>query len=256
MPEGDVEPRDVRLSQQGEIRLAPDAPWRPFRATQWMSGSSIDFRWRAWFRMARFAPVQVADSFESGAGALSVKAFGLFPIAGGRGPDFDRGEAVRGLAELPWRPFAFGRLANVKWEAAGENRLMLTFDDGRTRASVELEADREGRIVGGSAIRPRAKGKSTVETKWSGYSATIALFAASASRPRPRSVGFSPRDPSRIGGAASRSFNGDRRGRIFGRSACRMRRRVQSVRRAARFRGWVWTKIKTARLPGAAAAAT
>jgi hypothetical protein len=168
MPEGDVEPHDVRLSQQGEMRLAPDAPWRPFRATQWMSGSSIDFRWRAWFRMARFAPVQVADSFESGAGALSVKAFGLFPIAGGRGPHFDRGEAMRGLAELPWRTFAFGRLANVKWEAAGENRLMPTFDDGRTRASVELEADREGRVVGGSAIRPRAEGKSTVETKWSG----------------------------------------------------------------------------------------
>lgn len=168
MPEGDLEPRDVRFSQQGEMRLAPDAPWRPFRAEQWMSGSSIDFRWRAWFRMARFAPVHVVDSFESGAGALSVTAFGLFPIAGGRGPAFDRGEAMRGLAELPWRPFAFGRLANVTSEAAGENRLRLTFDDGRTRASVELEADREGRVVGGSAIRPRAEGKSTVETKWSG----------------------------------------------------------------------------------------
>ncbi len=90
MPEGDVEARDVRFSQQGEMRLAPDAPWRPFRAEQWMSGSSIDFRWRAWFRMARFAPVHVVNSFESGAGALSVTAFGLFPIAGGRGPAFDR----------------------------------------------------------------------------------------------------------------------------------------------------------------------
>jgi len=75
---------------------------------------------------------------------------------------------MRGLAELPWRPFAFGRLANVTWEAAVEGGLRAAFDDGRTRASVELEADREGRIVGGSAIRPRAEGKSTVETKWSG----------------------------------------------------------------------------------------
>jgi hypothetical protein len=168
MPDGDVEARDVRFRQQGEMRLAPDAPWRPFRAEQWMSGSSIDFRWRAWFRMAPFAPVHVVDSFESGTGALSVTAFGLLPIAGGRGPDFDRGEAMRGLAELPWRPFAFGRLANATWEAAGENPLRLAFDDGRTRASVELEADREGRVVGGSAIRPRTEGKSTVETKWSG----------------------------------------------------------------------------------------
>jgi Family of unknown function (DUF6544) len=79
MPEGDVEPSDVRFSQQGEMRLAPGAPWRPFRAEQWMSGSSIDFRWRAWFRMAPFAPVLVVDSFESGAGALNVTAFGLLP---------------------------------------------------------------------------------------------------------------------------------------------------------------------------------
>ena len=73
---------------------------------------------------------------------------------------------MRGLAELPWRPC--GRLANVTWEAKGGGVLRATFNDGRTRASVELEADREGRIVGGFAIRPRAEGKSTVETKWSG----------------------------------------------------------------------------------------
>ena len=40
MPEGDVEPRDIRFSQEGEMRLAPDRPWRPFRAEQWMSGAS------------------------------------------------------------------------------------------------------------------------------------------------------------------------------------------------------------------------
>jgi hypothetical protein len=168
MPQGDVEPYDIRFSQQGEMRLAPSAPWRPFRAQQWMSGSSIDFRWRAWVRMAPFAPVLVVDSFASGAGALSAAAFGLLPLADGRGRHFDRGEAMRGLAELPWRPFAFGRLANVTWEAAGESGLRATFDDGATRASVELEVGREGRVVGGSAIRPHAEGRTTVDTKWSG----------------------------------------------------------------------------------------
>ena len=133
-----------------------------------MSGSSIDFRWRAWVRLAPLAPVLVVDSFGGGAGALSASAFGLLPLARGRGRDFDRGEAMRGLAELPWRPFAFGRLANVTWVAAGESGLKATFDDGRTRASVELEADRDGRVVGGSAIRPRAEDGTTVETKWFG----------------------------------------------------------------------------------------
>ena len=133
-----------------------------------MSGSSIDFRWRARVRMARFAPVLVVDSFERGAGALSVTAFGLLPIARGRGPRFDRGEAMRGLAQLPWRPFAFRRLHNVSFKTVGDSRLLATLDDGRTRAEVELEIDGEGRVVGGSAVRPRADGSTTVETKWAG----------------------------------------------------------------------------------------
>ena len=61
-------------------------------------------------------------------------------------------------------PFAFGRMRLVTFEAAGER----SFDDGRTRAEVELEVDGEGRVVGGSAIRPRVEGKTTIETKWSG----------------------------------------------------------------------------------------
>ena len=113
MPEGDVEPRDVRFAQEGEMRLAPEQPWRTFRAEQWMSGASIDFSWRAWFWMAPFAPVRVVDRFERGAGALTRAAFGLLPIARGRGPDFDRGEVMRALAELPWRPFAFRQLPRM-----------------------------------------------------------------------------------------------------------------------------------------------
>ncbi len=188
MPEGDVEPSDVRFSQQGEMRLTPGAPWRPFRAEQRMWGSSIDFRWRAWFRMAPFAPVRV-NSFENGAGALHVKAFGVLPVANGRGPAFDRGEAMRGLAELPWRTFAFAGMRGVTFGAAGEGRLLARFDDGRTRAEVEL-------VLGPRAGRP---------SKRNGLarSPTIGASAASASRPRRRPPGFFPRVGSPIGAAAS-----------------------------------------------------
>ena len=75
---------------------------------------------------------------------------------------------MRGLAELPWRPFAFGRLPHVTFTAAGENALLAAFEDGRTRAEVEFAIDGEGRVAGGSAIRPRADGKRIVDTKWSG----------------------------------------------------------------------------------------
>ncbi len=168
MPDGDVEPRDIRFVQEGEMRLSPDAPWRPFRAEQQMAGATIDFCWRAWFWMAPFAPFRVVDSFEKGRGGLSVKVFGFVPVAGGRGPEFDRGEVQRGLAELPWRPFAFRRMEHVTWETIGQGGLRATFDDGHTRASAELDVDREGRVLGGSADRPRAVGRSVIETKWSG----------------------------------------------------------------------------------------
>jgi hypothetical protein len=168
MPEGDVAPREIRFIQEGEMRLSRDAPWRPFRAEQRMSGEAIDFRWRAWWRMAPFTPFRVTDAFESGAGRLSVSAFGVLPVARGRGLDFDRGEVQRALAELPWRPFAFGRLPHVTWESRDGRTLAVIYDDGRVRASAELEVDREGRVTGGSAVRPRLVGKTSVKTFWRG----------------------------------------------------------------------------------------
>ncbi len=168
MPEGDVAPRDVELTQRGEIRLSPDAAWRPFRAEQRLAGDAIGFCWRAWVRMAPFAPFRVIDAFENGAGRLSVSAFGALPVARGRGPDLDRGEVQRALAELPWRPFAFGSLPHVAWETADGRTLSATYDDGRIRASVDLEVDDEGRVTGGSALRPRLVGKASVDTTWRG----------------------------------------------------------------------------------------
>jgi hypothetical protein len=168
LPDGDVEPGRIELVLQGEMRLSPNSAWRPFRAEQRMAGDAIGFCWRAWFRMAPVAPLRVIDAFEKGVGRLSVSAFGLLPVAGGQGPDLDRGEVQRALAELPWRPFAFGRLPHVSWETADGKTLRATYDDGRVRASVDLEVDDEGRVTGGSALRPRLVGKASVDTPWRG----------------------------------------------------------------------------------------
>jgi hypothetical protein len=175
MPEGDVEPREVRFAQQGEMRLRPDGPWLPFRAEQRMAGDGIDFRWRAWFRMG-FAPVRVIDAFEDGAGALTASALGIVPLARGRGADFDRGEAQRGLAECPWRPFAFGRTKDVAWASGDPGTLRATYEDGRVRASVELSVDRDGQVTGGSAVRPMLAGKTAVDTEWRGAYADYRRF--------------------------------------------------------------------------------
>ncbi len=168
MPDGGFAPREVVLVQEGEMRLAPDAEWRPFRARQRMACGALNFCWRAWFRLAPLAPFRVIDAFENGSGRLKVTAFGVVPVARAHGPDVDRGEVQRALAELPWRPSAFGRLPNVDWEAQMGGTLRLAYDDRRVRATAELEIDEAGRVTGGGALRPRLVGKTCVDTAWRG----------------------------------------------------------------------------------------
>jgi hypothetical protein len=149
----------------------------PFRAEEWFPGNGIDFRWLAWVRMAPLVSARVVDRFESGRGMLKALAFGFIPVARARGPDTDRGEALRGLAELPWRPLAFHDRPPFKWEAAGAGRLRATFAENGVHVAAEFEIDGEGRVVGGFVPgRPRLVGESVVETPWSGTFADYKTF--------------------------------------------------------------------------------
>jgi hypothetical protein len=169
MPEGPVECAATWLKQRGEMRMGADKPWLPFEAEQRFEGTGIDFRWRAWIRMAPFVPAFVIDSFEHGRGALAARVFGFLPVASSHGPDTDRGEALRGLAELPWHPYAFRQGPLFMWESTAANQLRATFDDGRTRATVEFQVDADGRGLAVTAPhRPLIVGKSVVDTPWSG----------------------------------------------------------------------------------------
>jgi hypothetical protein len=110
MPEGTIACRGTWLRQEGEVRFAPNRPWLPLRAEQWFRGGGIDFRWEARVRMAPLVYAGVVDCFERGRGMLTARVLGIVPVARSWGPATDKGEAMRGLAELPWRPFAFAKL--------------------------------------------------------------------------------------------------------------------------------------------------
>ncbi len=169
MPGGDVACRGTWVRQEGEMRFAPDRPWLPFEAEQWFLGPGVDFRWQARVRMAPLLRARVTDSFAKGEGALTARVLGFVPVARACGPDMDRGEAQRGLAELPWRPFAFKEGQLVTWDVGEAGRLHATFDDGKTQAAVELAIDDEGRVLRASTpARPRLLGRSVVDTAWSG----------------------------------------------------------------------------------------
>ena len=108
---------------------------------------------------------------------LTARIFGLVPVARSRGTATDKGEALRGLAELPWRPFAFREAPFLIWGTVGTDKLRVAFDDGRTKAAIHFEVDGEGHVLGGGASsRPRMVGKSLVETPWSGTFGEYRMF--------------------------------------------------------------------------------
>jgi len=169
MPQGTIACRGTWLRQVGEMRFASDRPWFPFEAEQWFDGGGIDFRWKARAKMAPFVRATVTDAFEQGQGRLVARLFGVLPVAQSRGPETDTGEAMRGLAELPWRPYAFRESRWVTWSLMASGRLRGTYIEGGTRVSVEFDVDADGRVRGGFAPgRPRMVGKAVVETPWTG----------------------------------------------------------------------------------------
>jgi hypothetical protein len=177
MPGCEPECSGTWLRQEGEMRLAPGAGWLPFQAEQWLPGSAIEFRWKARFRFAKMIPVHVVDSFENGAGFLAARILGLIPLARSQGLATDAAEAMRGLAELPWRPFAFREAPWFSWEAVGTNKLLAAFNDGKTRTQVQFEIDDEGHVLGGRAFnRPRMVGNRLLESPWSGKFGAYRMF--------------------------------------------------------------------------------
>jgi len=172
MPDGPVACRGFQLRQSGEIRLAPGKPWLAFRAEQWFDAAGLDFRWTAHARIARILPVTVVDAFEGGHGLLSVRIAGIVPMVRAQGPEVDRGEVLRALAEMPWRPTGFSSSSNAPqpaWSAPSPETLRATFDDGAMRCYVDLEVDAEGRVISaGAPDRPRGLGKTFVATPWRG----------------------------------------------------------------------------------------
>jgi hypothetical protein len=169
MPEGAFACQGAWLRQKGEMRFSPEKAWMPFHAEQWFPGAGIDFQWKAWVRMSALVRARVTDSFKDGKGSLTAAAFGFVPVARSRGPATDKGEAIRGLAEFPWRPFAFGEASSLTWESTGTNELRARFADASTRAVVLFEADSAGQVQSAfAADRPRIVNGKVTETAWSG----------------------------------------------------------------------------------------
>src|SRR5437868_5069160 len=143
-----------------------------------IQSTRIRFLWKPHSPVMRWLPATITDEFKSHNGFVAVHLLGILPIARFSGAPVSKGEVMRALAEMPWRPFGFAEQPNLIWDAASERHLRVTFHDNRVTASINFEVDNEGRILSAVASdRPRIVGKSVVVTPWPGVFEQYRLFA-------------------------------------------------------------------------------
>lgn len=138
-------PHSITLHQRGEMRLAPERAWMTFTAQQRLACRETSFVWRARFRWAPLLTGVVEDALERGRGRLDARLWGFIPVARGRGPDIDRGEAQRYLAELPWCPHALRDNPALRFREMDEYTVRVSVFDEETW--VDLSFDDAGDIV-------------------------------------------------------------------------------------------------------------
>lgn len=162
-------PTAVGMRQLAEMRFDPNGAFLPLVATQLSSTRQAGFVWHASGTMARIVPLQVVDSYVAGSGRLEARLAGAVPVASASGPDIDRGEAMRFLAELAWNPDAMVNADGLVWRQVDPATVDVSMETTGGTATVSLRFDAAGDIVGIVAEqRPRAVGNISVPTPWVG----------------------------------------------------------------------------------------
>jgi hypothetical protein len=168
LPEGAATPRIVRLTQTGEMFQRPGGRPLAFTAVQELSVGSVEFEWRAAFGPNPLVRLSVIDRYREGEGRLAARVWGLVPVTKSAGPETDRGEAMRYLAELPWVPYAIRENPELAWRELGEREVEVATVVGGRRAAVRLSLDGDALIRSASGTRPRLAGKTAIDTPFAG----------------------------------------------------------------------------------------
>ncbi len=152
----------IRLTERGEMKMAPNARPIAFTAEQTIDAGSSRFRWEARYR-GGLGFFNVIDAYGDGRGSLTIRA-GIVPVKKMAGPDFDLGELQRYLASLALCPPMLLNHRTLVWTPL--QAYVIRVADGD--AAIDLEFDERGRPVGFHGERPRVAGNHSVPTPWSG----------------------------------------------------------------------------------------
>jgi hypothetical protein len=161
-------PRQVRISQRGEMWLKPGGRGMAFLATQSFAIERVAFWWRARFPLVGPLALTVVDEYVDGDGQLAVRLLGL-PLQRQRGAETVSGEALRYLAELAFAPPAILHNRELEWRDLDERTAEVATTVRGERLTVKLEVDNDGDIVHASSEMRRYKvGDEWVPTPWGG----------------------------------------------------------------------------------------
>jgi len=161
-------PRQVRITQEGQMWQKPGARAMHFTATQHFAVDHVAFSWHASFPVVRPIAIKVVDEYADGDGRLEARVLG-FPMKRNEGPETVRGEALRYLAELPWVPYAMAHNPELEWRELDDRAAEVAAIVRGDRLVVNVEFDDAGDIVRGSSqMRPLESGRAWQPTPWGG----------------------------------------------------------------------------------------
>lgn len=159
--------RAIKTTEEGQMRMSPEAHWVPFAAEQVTESSRSSFRWGARLNPGKLTSPTVVDAYEDGHGWLTVKMGGVIPVRKITGPEADRGELQRYLASIVFCPPMLLNHPSLRWTAIGPATLRIADAQDPTGATVDLDISEEGCPTGCRAERPRIVGKKVSTTPWS-----------------------------------------------------------------------------------------
>ncbi len=158
----------VRLCQCAEMRAGPDDAWRKVMAEQTISVHEPGFVWAANMKLAPLLRVRILDAYVNGQGFLEARLFGSVRLARAAGPQLNKSELMRYLAELAWAPQAILSNPHLRWREIDAGTVEVSADSDGGPARVRL-GFRDGDITRIEADdRPRMIGRRTVSTPWLG----------------------------------------------------------------------------------------
>ena len=145
LPANTPVPTRVKVSQTGT--LESNGRWLRLRAegTYWVR--PLAFEWRARLRTMLGMWVVATDGQADGDGWSGAKLWGLMSIGERRGPELERMQLVRNLAELAWLPELAVADPDLRWTEAGDDAFELRVGAAEAEIMVRFDLDGAGDVV-------------------------------------------------------------------------------------------------------------